>query len=93
MWACPAVRARPGRVPELPTQTVTNRTFAAGRLALAQSLLPTHARVMTLRPQTHEIPAADDVSLDELFAGIRTVAELNEIIRAGLVEARRSFLA
>lgn len=48
---------------------------------------------MTLRPQTHEIPAADDVSLDELFAGIRTVAELNEIIRAGLVEARRSFLA
>ena len=42
---------------------------------------------MTLIPEAPEIPA--DVSLDELFAGVRTVAELNEIIRAGLAKARQ----
>ena len=65
---------------------MTYGTWAAGRTALAQGLLPGEAQGMRLIP---EIPAADDVSLDELFAGIRTVAELNEIIRAGLAKARQ----
>ena len=38
---------------------------------------------MTAQPDV-EVP----VDIDDLLAGVRTVAELNEIIRAGLAAAR-----
>lgn len=61
-----------------------------GRLALAQPLLPGDAQGMDLRPQAPEIPsAADEVPIDDLLAGVRTTAELNELIREGLAAARR----
>jgi hypothetical protein len=45
---------------------------------------------MDLRPQAPEIPsAADEVPIDDLLAGVRTTAELNELIREGLAAARR----
>jgi hypothetical protein len=70
-------------------QSVTNRTLSDGRLPLAQSLLPGDAQGMDLRPQAPEIPSADEVSIDDLLAGVRTTAELNELIREGLAAARR----
>jgi len=60
-----------------------------GRLALAQPLLPGDAQGMDLRPQAPEIPSADEVPIDDLLAGVRTTAELNELIREGLAAARR----
>ena len=48
---------------------------------------------MDLRPQAPEIPSADEVPIDDLLAGVRTTAELNEMIREGLAAARRGSLS
>jgi hypothetical protein len=57
---------------------------------LPNHCFPVDAQGMDLRPQAPEIPSAgDEVPIDDLLAGVRTTAELNELIREGLAAARR----
>lgn len=52
-------------------------------------MLRIHDRDMELLNETKRplFPEPDDERLDELLAGVRTVAELNRMIRAGLAAA------
>lgn len=84
--SCPRGSARTTWVP------VTTTTLNARRAALAQSLLPAHACGMdlmqTVKPPFCEAPSADEASVDDMFAAVKEVAELNEMIRVGLAAAR-----
>lgn len=54
-------------------------------MALAAACVPCDAHRMGLLREV----ASDEVSIDDLLAGVRTTAELNEMIREGLAAAGR----
>ena len=64
---------------------VTSGTPSAGRLALVPARIPRDALGMAM-PQRAD---GDEVLIDDLLAGVRTTAELNQMIREGLAAARR----
>ena len=64
---------------------MTSGTLASARLALASGCIPCDSPNMGLLPGV----ADDEVSIDDLLAGVRTTAELNAMIREGLVAAER----
>ena len=62
---------------------MTSGTLASARLALASGCIPCDSPNMGL------LPGVAEVSIDDLLAGVRTTAELNAMIREGLVAAER----
>ena len=44
--------------------------------------------MQTVKPPFCEAPSDDEASVDDMFAAVKEVAELNEMIRVGLAAAR-----